>query len=51
MAHKIPEYKGVQYVTDKTTVDILWKQLKTLQDVAEELKTYFKIMAQKFCSS
>ena len=36
MAHKIPEYKGVQYVTDKTTVDILWKQLKTLQDVAEE---------------
>lgn len=36
MAHKIPDYKGVQYVTDKTTVDILWKQLKTLQDVAEE---------------
>lgn len=36
MAHTIPEYKSAEYVRDKTTVDILWKQLGTLQDVAEE---------------
>lgn len=36
MEHKIPSYKSSEYVRDKTTVDILWKQLGTLQDVAEE---------------
>lgn len=36
MAHTIPDYKSAEYVRDKTTVDILWKQLGTLQDVSEE---------------
>ena len=36
MAHTIPAYKSAEYVKEKTTVDILWKQLGTLQDVAEE---------------
>lgn len=36
MAHEIPEYKSANYVRDKTAVDILWKQLGTLQDIAED---------------
>mgnify|MGYP002542966297 FL=1 len=36
MAHTIPAYKSAEYVKEKTTVDILWKQLGALQDVAEE---------------
>jgi len=36
MAHEIPEYKSANYVRDKTAVDILWKQLGTLQEIAEE---------------
>ena len=36
MAHKIPEYKSANYVRDKTAVDILWRQLATLQEIAEE---------------
>lgn len=36
MAHEIPEYKSANYVRDKTAVDILWKQLATLQEIAEE---------------
>jgi len=36
MAHEIPEYKSAKYVRDKTAVDILWKQLATLQEIAEE---------------
>ncbi len=35
MAHTIPSYMSPEYVTDKTSVDILWKQLQTLQDLAE----------------
>ncbi len=36
MAHEIPDYKSADYVKDKTSVDILWKQLGTLQEIAEE---------------
>ena len=36
MAHEIPEYKSANQVRDKTAVDILWKQLATLQEIAEE---------------
>ena len=36
MAHEIPEYMSANYVKDKTTVDILWRQLNTLQEIAEE---------------
>lgn len=34
MPHEIPEYMSANYVRDKTSVDILWKQLSTLQDIA-----------------
>jgi len=36
MTHEIPEYMSANYVKDKTTVDILWRQLNTLQEIAEE---------------
>lgn len=36
MGHEIPEYKSADYVKDKTSVDILWKQLRTLQEIASE---------------
>lgn len=36
MAHEIPTYMSANYVKDKTSVDILWRQLSTLQDIAEE---------------
>lgn len=36
MAHTIPDYKSADYVRDKTSVDILWRQLGTLQEIAEE---------------
>lgn len=36
MAHEIPAYKSASYVKDKTAVDILWKQLATLQEIAED---------------
>ena len=36
MPHEIPEYMSADYVRDKTSVDILWKQLSTLQDIAKE---------------
>ena len=36
MPHEIPEYMSPEYVRDKTSVDILWMQLRTLQDMAEE---------------
>ena len=36
MPHEIPEYKSANYVRDKTAVDILWKQLSTLQEIAED---------------
>lgn len=36
MAHEIPEYMSPEYVKDKTSVDILWRQLSTLQDIAQE---------------
>lgn len=34
MAHEIPEYMSASYVKDKTSVDILWRQLHTLQSIA-----------------
>lgn len=36
MPHEIPKYMSPSYVKDKTSVDILWRQLGTLQDIAEE---------------
>lgn len=36
MAHEIPEYMSADYVKDKTSVDILWRQLSTLQNIALE---------------
>jgi len=36
MAHEIPEYMSPNYVKDKTSVDILWRQLETLQSIAKE---------------
>lgn len=36
MPHEIPEYMSAAYVKDKTTVDVLWLQLRTLQDIAQE---------------
>lgn len=36
MAHEIPTYMSANYVKDKTSVDILWRQLNTLQNIAEE---------------
>ena len=36
MPHEIPEYMSPAYVHDKTSVDILWKQLHTLQEIAHE---------------
>lgn len=36
MPHEIPEYMSANYVKDKTSVDILWRQLHTLQDIAQE---------------
>lgn len=36
MPHEIPEYMSANYVKDKTSVDILWSQLRTLQDIAQE---------------
>ena len=36
MPHEIPEYMSPEYVRDKTSVDILWMQLRTLQDMAKE---------------
>ena len=36
MSHEIPEYLSANYVRDKTSVDILWKQLGTLQEIAED---------------
>lgn len=36
MPHEIPEYMSADYVKDKTSVDILWSQLRTLQDIAQE---------------
>lgn len=34
--HEIPDYLSAKYVHDKTAVDILWKQLHTLQEMAAE---------------
>ncbi len=36
MSHEIPEYLSANYVRDKTSVDILWKQLGTLQEIAKD---------------
>lgn len=36
MAHEIPRYMSANYVKDKTSVDILWRQLHTLQDIASD---------------
>ena len=36
MPHEIPEYMSPDYVRDKTAVDILWRQLGTLQQIAHE---------------
>lgn len=36
MPHEIPEYMSADYVKDKTSVDILWRQLQTLQEIASE---------------
>lgn len=36
MSHEIPVYMSANYVKDKTSVDILWRQLHTLQDIAQE---------------
>lgn len=36
MAHEIPKYMSPNYVKDKTSVDILWRQLETLQSIAKE---------------
>ena len=36
MPHEIPEYMSADYVKDKTSVDILWRQLATLQEIASE---------------
>ena len=36
MSHEIPKYMSANYVKDKTSVDILWLQLGTLQDIASE---------------
>ena len=36
MPHEIPAYMSPAYVHDKTSVDILWKQLHTLQEIAHE---------------
>lgn len=36
MPHEIPEYMSSEYVNVKTSVDILWKQLATLQEIALE---------------
>ena len=36
MPHEIPQYMSANYVKDKTSVDILWCQLHTLQDIAQE---------------
>lgn len=36
MLHEIPEYMSADYVKDKTSVDILWRQLATLQEIASE---------------
>lgn len=36
MAHEIPEYMSPNYVKDKTSVDILWRQLETLQSIAKD---------------
>lgn len=34
MSHEIPKYMSASYVKDKTSVDILWRQLNTLQAIA-----------------
>lgn len=36
MNHEIPQYMSADYVRDKTSVDILWKQLSTLQEIAHD---------------
>lgn len=36
MTHEIPKYMSPNYVKDKTSVDILWRQLETLQSIAKE---------------
>ena len=36
MAHEIPAYMSAAYVKDKTSVDILWRQLGTLQEIAHD---------------
>lgn len=36
MLHEIPEYMSADYVKDKTSVDILWRQLATLQEIASD---------------
>ena len=36
MLHEIPEYMSADYVKDKTSVDILWRQLATLQGIASD---------------
>lgn len=36
MSHEIPDYMSPNHVQDKTSVDILWKQLHTLQEIAQE---------------
>ncbi len=36
MEHEIPQYMSPDYVRDKTSVDVLWLQLHTLQDIAQE---------------
>jgi len=36
LLHEIPEYMSADYVKDKTSVDILWRQLATLQEIASD---------------
>ena len=36
MLHEIPEYMSADYVKDKTSVDILSRQLATLQEIASD---------------
>ncbi len=36
MPHEIPEYMSSDYIKDKTSVDILWDQLQTLQEIASD---------------
>lgn len=36
MLHEIPEYMSADNVKDKTSVDILWRQLATLQEIASD---------------